>query len=175
MWDPEKHFYYDLTVDGKLAPIKTVAGFWALLAGVADGPRASSLSSELENPATFGRLHPVPTVAADQPLYNPKGEYWRGSAWAPTTTMVVRGLERSGRQRQARDIARKDLEITYQIFAKTGTVWENYAPDAAEPGNHGQAGFRRLERHRPDPLSARVRIGAQARCSAQCAGLGHPG
>ena len=141
MWDPEKHFYYDLTVDGKLAPIKTVAGFWALLSRVADGPRASSLSSELENPSTFGRLHPVPTVAADQPLYNPKGEYWRGSAWAPTTTMVVRGLERSGRQRQARDIARKDLEITYQIFAKTGTVWENYAPDAAEPGNMAKRDF----------------------------------
>ena len=141
MWDPEKHFYYDLTVDGRRAPIKTVAGFWALLAGVAGEPRASSLSSELENPATFGRLHPVPTAAADQPLYNPKGEYWRGSAWAPTTTMVVRGLERSGYHRQARAIARKDLEITYQVFAKTGTVWENYAPDSAEPGNMAKRDF----------------------------------
>ena len=141
MWDPEKKFYYDLTVDGKRAPIKTVAGFWALLAGVAQGERAAALAAELDNPKTFGRLHPVPTCAADQPLYNPKGEYWRGSAWAPTTTMVIRGLERSGRSGQARSIAARDLDLTYQVFQKTGTVWENYAPDAVEPGNQAQKDF----------------------------------
>jgi glycogen debranching enzyme len=141
MWDPDKLFYYDLKLDGTRAPIKSVAGFWALLAGVADGPRASQLAAELNKPATFGRLHPVPTVAADQPLYNPKGEYWRGSAWAPTTTMVVRGLEKAGYRRAARSLARNDLDVTYQVFAKTGTVWENYAPDAAEPGNQAQKDF----------------------------------
>jgi glycogen debranching enzyme len=141
MWDAEKKFYYDLTVDGKQAPIKTVAGFWALLSGVAQGERAAALAAELDNPGTFGRLHPVPTCAADQPLYNPKGEYWRGSAWAPTTTMVIRGLERSGRAGQARSIAARDLDLTYQVFQKTGTVWENYAPDAVEPGNQAQKDF----------------------------------
>jgi glycogen debranching enzyme len=141
MWDEEKAFYYDLTVDGKRAPVKTVAGFWALLAGVADGPRAARLLAELADAKTFGRLHPVPTVAADQALYNPKGEYWRGSAWAPTTAMVVRGLEKYGFGRQARAIALKDLDVTWQVFAKTGTLWENYAPDAAEPGNQAKSDF----------------------------------
>ncbi len=141
MWDPQKYFYYDLTLDGKRAPIKTVAGYWALLAGVAQGPQVSLMVRELEKPATFGRLHPVPTVAADQPGYNPKGEYWKGSAWAPTTTMVVRGLEKAGYRRVARTLALKDLDVTYQVFAKTGTVWENYAPDAAEPGNQAKKDF----------------------------------
>jgi glycogen debranching enzyme len=141
MWDVEKRFYYDLTVDGKPAPIKTVAAFWALLSGVAGGPRGTRLVAELNDPATFGRLHPVPTVAADQPLYNPKGEYWRGSAWAPTTTMVVRGLEKAGYRRSARSLALQDLAVTYQVFAKTGTVWENYAPDAPEPGNQAKPDF----------------------------------
>jgi glycogen debranching enzyme len=141
MWDQEKRFYYDLTVDGKRAPVKTVAAFWALLSGVAGGPRGTRLVAEINDPATFGRLHPVPTVAADQPLYNPKGEYWRGSAWAPTTTMVVRGLEKAGYRRTARTLAQKDLAVTYQVFAKTGTVWENYAPDAPEPGNQAKPDF----------------------------------
>lgn len=141
MWDPEKKFYYDLTVDGQRAPIKTVAGFWALLSGVAAGEKADALAFELDNPRTFGRLHPVPTCAADQPLYNPMGEYWRGSAWAPTTTMVIRGLEKSGRADQARSIAARDLDITYQVFQKTGTVWENYAPDSVSPGNQAQKDF----------------------------------
>lgn len=141
MWDPQKYFYYDLTLEGKRAPIKTVAGYWALLAGVAEGPQMSIMVRELDKPATFGRLHPVPTVAADQPGYNPKGEYWKGSAWAPTTTMVVRGLEKAGYKRVARSLALKDLDVTYQVFAKTGTVWENYAPDAAEPGNQAKKDF----------------------------------
>jgi len=141
MWDPEKKFYYDLTVDGKRAPIKTIAGFWALVSGAATGERAAALAAELDNPQTFGRLHPVPTCAADQPLYNPKGEYWRGSVWAPTTTMVIRGLEKSGRAGKARSIACRDLDLTYQVFQKTGTVWENYAPDAVEPGNQAQKDF----------------------------------
>ena len=34
----------------------------------------------------------------------------------------------------ARDIALKDLDLTWQVFQKTGTVWENYAPDAIAPG-----------------------------------------
>jgi glycogen debranching enzyme len=141
MWDPEKRFYFDLTATGTRAPIKTVAGFWALLSGVAAGDRAAVLSAELDNPKTFGRLHPVPTCAADQPLYNPRGEYWRGSAWAPTTTMVIRGLEKCGRREQARTIALRDLDITLQVFEKTGTVWENYAPDSVSPGNQAKSDF----------------------------------
>ncbi len=35
----------------------------------------------------------------------------------------------------------KDLALTYQVFAKTGTVWENYAPDAPEPGNQAKRDF----------------------------------
>ena len=34
MWDPDKNFYFDLTLEGKRAPVKTVAGFWPLIAGV---------------------------------------------------------------------------------------------------------------------------------------------
>jgi hypothetical protein len=134
MWDKDKKFYFDLTLEGKKAPVKTVAAFWTLLAGVAAKAQAEALAAELRDPETFGRLHPVPTCAASEPGYLKQGGYWRGAVWAPTDTMVIRGLERYGYDDLAREIALRHLEAVAEVYRKTGTIWENYAPDAIEPG-----------------------------------------
>ena len=141
MWDPERRFYFDLTVDGKRAPVKTVAAFWPLLAGVASPAQTQDLVNELNNPQTFKRLHRVPTLAADQPGYDPAGGYWRGAVWAPTTLMVIRGLERNGQPSLAREIALNHLDLMGQVMRQTGTVWENYAPDTASPGKPAKGDF----------------------------------
>ncbi len=136
MWDEQSKFFYDLTLEGRRTPVKTVAAFWTLLAGVASPGQAQFLAAELENPATFGRLHPVPTCSADTSGYNSNGGYWRGAVWAPTNTMVIKGLENYGYRDLARKIALKHLEISAKVFEDTGTIWENYAPDSALPGRH---------------------------------------
>jgi glycogen debranching enzyme len=141
LWDAGTGFYYDLTLDGRRVPVKTVAAFWTLLAGVAAPHQVAALGAELQNPATFRRHHRVPTLAADQAGYDPAGGYWCGAVWAPTTTMVIRGLERCGCHDLARTIAMDDLTVTGHVFEKTGTVWENYAPDADEPGRPAQPDF----------------------------------
>jgi hypothetical protein len=141
MWAPQRRFYFDLTLDGKPAPVKTIAAFWTLLAKVASPDQAEALAAELENPKTFKRLHRVPTLAADEPGYNPAGGYWRGSVWAPTDTMVIRGLENYGYHALAREIALNHLEVAAQVFEKTGTIWENYAPDAATQGKPARQNF----------------------------------
>ena len=134
MWDPGRRFYFDLMLDGKRTGVKTVAAYWTLLAGVASPSQAESLARELDNPRTFGRLHQVPTLAGDEPGFNPAGGYWSGSAWAPTTTMVIRGLENYGMEAKARAVALNDLEVTGVVYLKTGTLWENYAPDSPSQG-----------------------------------------
>lgn len=141
LWDPETGFYHDLAIDGRRVPVKTVAAFWTLLAGVAEPRQIAALAAELNNPATFARTHRVPTLAANEPGYDPAGGYWCGAVWAPTTTMVIRGLERCGQQDLAREIALNDLEITGRVFAKTGTLWENYAPDSDAPGTPAKSDF----------------------------------
>ena len=85
MWNPEKKFYFDLTVEGKRAPVKTVAGFWPLIAMVCDKEQAVALVAQLNNPKTFNRLHRVPTVSADEPGYEATGGYWRGAVWRRPT------------------------------------------------------------------------------------------
>jgi len=141
MWDPEKEFYFDLAVDGRPSPVRTIAAYWTLLAGVASPGQADALAAELRNPDTFGRRHRVPTVPADQEGYNPAGGYWRGAVWSPTNTMVIRGLERYEKHQLARQIALEHLARVAEVFKATGTVWENYASDAAAPGKPAKRDF----------------------------------
>ncbi|HTY38279.1 MAG TPA: trehalase family glycosidase [Bacteroidota bacterium] len=139
MWDPDRRFYFDLTVDGSRAKVKTVASYWTLIAGVAAPDQVEALVNELGNPQTFGRLDPVPTCAANEPGYLSIGGYWRGAVWAPTTTMVIRGLERYGYSDLARAIALRHLRIVADVFSETGTIWENYSPDEKKPGRHADS------------------------------------
>jgi hypothetical protein len=112
-----------------------------LLARVATPAQASALAAELRNPATFQRHHRVPTLAADEKGYDPAGGYWCGAVWAPTDTVVIRGLENYGQAELAREIALEHLERVAEVFEKTGTIWENYAPDSARPGKPAKGDF----------------------------------
>lgn len=141
MWDSQNKFYYDLRLSGERAPIKTIAAYWTLLGEVASKPQAADLVEELSNPRTFKRLNRVPTLAADQPGYDPQGGYWRGSVWAPTDTMVIRGLEKYGYEDLAREVAINHLNLVANVFKKTGTIWENYASDAEAPGKPAKSDF----------------------------------
>ena len=135
MWSKRDGFYYDLTVDNEMIPIKTVAAFWTLLAEVASSSQAEYLFGELENPNTFNRTHRVPTLSAAEEGYDPLGAYWKGAVWAPTNTMVIRGLEKYNNDELAREIAMNHLEKVVQVYEKTGTLWENYAADSICQGN----------------------------------------
>ena len=142
MWDSGKGFYYDLTLDEARVPVKTIAGFWTLLAGVADDYRAKALVEELNDPKTFKTVHRVPTLAADQDGFQSEtGGYWRGSVWAPTDMMVIRGLEKYGFNGLAREIALNHLENVVKVFKETQTIWENYAPQKIVQGTPAKPDF----------------------------------
>ena len=141
MWDPDKSFYYDLTLNDKFVPVKTIGSFWTLLGQVATKQQADIMLKELENPNTFNRKHRVPTLAADQEKFDPLGGYWCGSIWAPTNTMVIRGLEKYGYDSLAYVIAMNHLENVTKIYSKTGTIWENYAADSLVQGNQARSDF----------------------------------
>ena len=135
MWSEKDGFYFDLTIDGEKIPVKTIAAFWTLLAEVAGPSRAEYLFNELRNPVTFNRTHRVPTLAASEIGYDPLGSYWRGAVWAPTVTMVIRGLEKYNKMDLAYEIAMNHLRNVVEVYEQTGTIWENYAPDSVRQGN----------------------------------------
>lgn len=141
MWDDKNNYYFDLTVKGKLIPVKTVSAFWTLLAQVASKRQADLLAKELDNPNTFNRKHRVPTLAADQKGYDPFGGYWMGSVWSPVNTMIIRGLEKYGYNSLAQNIAMNHLKSVTQVYLNTGTYWENYAADSLIHGNNARKDF----------------------------------
>ncbi|GLX66689.1 MGH1-like glycoside hydrolase domain-containing protein [Paenibacillus glycanilyticus] len=141
MWNPAKGFYFDVQDNGEQAPVKTIAAYWALISGVADNEQAERLVEWLNDPATFNRKHRVPVCAADEPGFDPRGGYWRGSVWAPTNEMVIQGLEKYGYSGLAEEIAVNHLDNVVTIFKDTGTIWENYPPDFIDSGNADKADF----------------------------------
>lgn len=134
MWNERQQFYFDLTINEEFCPVKTIAAFWTLVSKTATPERAAWLADQLQNPKTFGRLHPVPTLAADEENYYPGGGYWSGSVWTATNTMVLKGLEAYGYDDLAEHIARKHLDAMASVYKKTGTIWENYAADGIKEG-----------------------------------------
>jgi glycogen debranching enzyme len=141
MWDEQRKFYFDLTVKGERAPVKSIAAFWPLLAQVASKAQAEALVAELENPETFKTIHRVPTLAANEPGFDPKGGYWVGAVWAPTDKMVMAGLDNYGYTDMARQIAMNHLRNVVAVFKETGTIWENYAPQQVAHGEPAKGDF----------------------------------
>ncbi len=141
MWDEQRRFYFDLTTKGERAPVKSIAAFWPLLAKVASPAQAQALATELKNAETFNTLHRVPTLAANEPGFEPEGGYWKGAVWAPTDKMVIAGLENYGYHELAREIALNHLRNVVAVFKDTGTIWENYAPARIARGKPAKGDF----------------------------------
>jgi hypothetical protein len=55
--------------------------------------------------------------------------------------MVLRGLDISEKYPLAHEIALNHLNNVIEVFEKTGTVWEYYAPESADPGFMARADF----------------------------------
>ncbi|HOG46192.1 MAG TPA: trehalase family glycosidase [Anaerolineae bacterium] len=141
LWDERTAFYYDRRRDGSLSPVKSIGAYWALLADIALPGRREPFIDHLRNPAEFARPDRVPSLAADDPHYRPDGGYWLGGVWAPTNYMVAAGLCRAGQRSLAHEIALTHLDHVVRVYEQTGTIWENYAPEAAAPGNPAKRDF----------------------------------
>ena len=135
MWDDETAFYYDKRRDGSLSTVKTIGAYWTLLAGLVPTEREDRFIAHLDNEREFKRPNRVPALSADNENYNSAGGYWNGGVWAPTNYMVMRGLQKAGRYTLAHEIARDYLANVISVFERTGTLYENYAPESASPGD----------------------------------------
>lgn len=134
MWDEGSGFYFDRAPDGRLSKTKSIGAYWGLLSEAVPQDRAENMIAHLENPTSFNRPHRIPTQAYDSEDYNPYGGYWLGSVWSPTNYMTLRGLTMRGCHQLAHEIALNHVENIAQVFADTGTLWENYAPEYVQPG-----------------------------------------
>lgn len=134
LWDPKTSFFYDRYADGHLGTLMDIGAFWALWTDVLNKDELTAFVDHLNDPKTFNRLHPIPSIPADHEKYQADGRYWQGGVWAPTNYMVIKGLMRNGFDKQAFDLAMRHHQQVGEVFRKTNTFWEYYAPEAADPG-----------------------------------------
>lgn len=141
LWDSDARIYAASLDEGGHNPNKIVTAFWPLLAGAVPGDRVRDLARHLTDPATFWRPHPIPSVAADSPHFAPEGDYWRGSAWAPTNYAAIRGFQRAGMTTLARRAALKHLNALREVYRDTGLFWENYCSERFAKGSASAADY----------------------------------
>lgn len=151
MWDLEDGFYYDLDANEHQVKTKTIGGYWPLLAEIPNEERAERMIAHLKDASVFGTEHPFPTLSADHPDYDKRGEGYRGSVVPPFTYMVIKGLEKYNQYELARDCAIRHLYFVLDSMHQNGeekehnnhhsaepkpTVWEAY-----QPQNEGKASW----------------------------------
>ena len=151
MWNEDDGLYYDLDDEGNQVKVKTIASFWPMLAGLCDSHKAEKLLANLKDPKRFWRVVPFPSLSADDKDYKPQGEYWLGGVWAPTDVMVIKGLDKFsfndnyGYAHAFREFAtyatQQYLEAMYEVYKRTGTIWENYSPEFFMRGLPAQSDF----------------------------------
>ena len=141
LWREADGFYADRFRDGRVSEVKTIGAYWGLLTRAVPDDRADRMCALLEDPRTFGRPHPVPSLSADHPEYSPTGGYWCGGAWPPTTYMVLEGLSARRKLALAHRLARAHLSSVARVWQSTGTLWENYAPELDAPGEPSRPDF----------------------------------
>jgi hypothetical protein len=96
----------------------------------------------LREKGVFKGTHRIPSLSADSDGYEPEsGNYWRGAVWSPTNFMVLKGLRIVGQNALAHEIACNHLENVSDVFQHTDTLWENYAPESAAPGDPARPNF----------------------------------
>ncbi len=143
MWDDSTGFYYNVNKLNHSFTLKTpgdlkrkeIIGFLPLWAGIASKEQAARLVRTMTDTSEFWREYGVPSLAADDPYYNPKG-YWNGPVWVEWEYLLERGLLRYG----YRDVAKRLVgKVTANVIAqlrKDHYFWEFYDPDAEWAGYH---------------------------------------
>ena len=135
-WDEADGFYYDIHAsDLSKCKVPTMASFWPMLAEMTSPAMADRMAAKLCDGRTFGGVVATPSLSRSDADFNPKGGYWRGSVWLPTTYMAIKALDRFGRNDIARAVAGKlvgHMRRTYDEY-EPHTIWECYSPTEPRP------------------------------------------
>ncbi|GHV27831.1 hypothetical protein AGMMS4952_10200 [Spirochaetia bacterium] len=159
MWDSDDGFYYDIDIHENRLKVKTIAGYWPLLAEISNDDKAEQIIDKLSNPEYFGAVHPFPTVSVSEPSFDETGNGFRGSVYPHLTFMVIKGLERYQRWDLARECAIRHLYFVLDSMNPEGNhhkgnLWEAYLPLKEGPAQWpDKPGFPRSQYLTYDALS----------------------
>jgi glycogen debranching enzyme len=140
MWDSWDGFYYNIdrqtnrfsTSDGINLKRMEIIGFLPMWAGIVSERQAESLTAHLTNTDKFWRRFGVPTLAADDPYYDPfvkKCCMWNGPVWLLWDYMVMHGLLNYDRVDIAKELVDKVFNAVAFQLSNNHRFWESFSPD----------------------------------------------
>ena len=143
MWDQENGFYFHVDKKDNDFTCKKpddlkreeIIGFLPLWAGIASKEQAKQLVKKLTDPEKFWRKYGVPSLAADDPYYNPEG-YWNGPVWVEWNYLIVNGLIQYGYKKEAKELVERVARNMIAQLKKDHNFWEFYSPDEQWAGYH---------------------------------------
>ena len=134
MWNDEDKLFYDLTPGGEQCRVRTFFGLLPLWAGVGlpVDTACAAIEQNLLNPDRFNGEIPLPSVAYDEPTYNPDG-YWRGRCWPHIFFWNVELLHQFGFENEAEDWRQRFLNLQAYWNANVEN-WSSHPSLADKPG-----------------------------------------
>lgn len=127
-FDKENGFFFDRRLsDGSFVAEPGCEAYTPLWAKVATAEQVAQMLPLIKDEAKFSTYIPFPTVAADNPKYDPSG-YWRGPIWLDQTYFGIKGIRNYGYSKLAD-------EYTMQVFDRLEGLTED-APIHENYGTH---------------------------------------
>lgn len=129
LFDEERGAFFDVTwPDRTRVPALTAATWAPLWCGLATIDQAARVAAHMADETEFFTPLPLPTVARDDPGFDPDG-YWRGAVWIDQAAMGVEALFAYGFLREARQA----LGALLAGLGRHDTFYECYHPIDGRP------------------------------------------
>ena len=126
-WDPDAGVFW-ATRHNRRIPVLTPFNLYPLWTGQLPAGMVRRLVAHLRDPAEFWAPWPLPTVARNDPTYDPQ-QMWRGPTWLNVNYLFVEALMRAGQA----DLARELRDKTLDLLLRHPDIWEYYDPETGNP------------------------------------------
>jgi putative isomerase len=128
-WDDESGYFWALHEEQPI-PVRTPFNLYPLWTGQLPNEIRERVLAHLTNPDEFWGEYVIPTVARDDPHYDPK-TMWRGPVWVNINYFFIEALEQIGLIELARELREKTL----QLVMSHDHIFEYYnSEDGSVPG-----------------------------------------
>lgn len=121
-WDEDAGMFWG-TYQHRPVRVRTPFSLLPLWTGRLPDRIVKRLIGHLTDPNEFWPEYPVPTVAINDPKYNPE-QMWRGPTWINVNYLLIRALERIDRH----DLAHELRGRTLSLMMRHADIYEYYHP-----------------------------------------------
>jgi len=142
MWNEDDGWYYDLDEHGSFLAMRTLAGLYAILSGVAPRNRADRMLARLGDPTQFERAHPLSSLAASEGDYRKRDGTPVGVVRSETNLIAWESYYAVGRGPKGQRQCEAHLRRSAKVLADSGELYLACDPDRDMPapipdGNSG--------------------------------------